>query len=216
MYIRRKVFSVALDENGEERYFSTNEIINEEDYLDEVLYSEDEEGYLDEVQYSEEEEPKKKSHLGRNIALGTAGTAALAGGGIYGAKKIGANQEALWKAVQLAERDKSGMTSTELDALKKIKKDKELMKKVKNIRKGKPTVDEIGAKIRRGKNLQKPADSITNSKVGKWVAENAGKGNAWVKAHPYKAAGGAAAAIGLTGAGIYGVKKLKNRKSNKD
>ena len=82
MYIRRKVFSVAFDENGEERYFSTNEIINEEDYLDEVLYS-------------EKKKKEKKSHLGRNIALGTAGTAALAGGGIYGAKKIGANQEAL-------------------------------------------------------------------------------------------------------------------------
>ena len=204
MYIRRKVFSVAFDENGEERYFSTNEIINEEDYLDEVLYS-------------EKKKKEKKSHLGRNIALGTAGTAALAGGGIYGAKKIGANQEALWKAVQLAGRDKSGMTSMELDALKKIKKDKELMKKVKNIRKGKPTVDEIGAKIRRGKNLQKPADSITNSKVGKWVAENAGKGNAWVKAHPYKAAGAAAAVgAGLTGAGIYGAKKLKERKAEKD
>ena len=39
MYIRRKVFSIALDENGEERYFSTNEIINEEDYLSEVMYS---------------------------------------------------------------------------------------------------------------------------------------------------------------------------------
>ena len=40
MYITRKVFSIAIDENGEERYFSTNEIINEEDYLNEVMYSE--------------------------------------------------------------------------------------------------------------------------------------------------------------------------------
>lgn len=39
MYIRRKVFSVAVDENGEERYFSINEVINEEDYLNEVMYS---------------------------------------------------------------------------------------------------------------------------------------------------------------------------------
>ena len=39
MYIRRKVFSTVIDENGEERYFSTNEIINEEDYLEEVMYS---------------------------------------------------------------------------------------------------------------------------------------------------------------------------------
>ena len=40
MYIRRKAFSIAIDENGEERYFSTNEIINEENYLEEVMYSE--------------------------------------------------------------------------------------------------------------------------------------------------------------------------------
>ena len=43
MYIRRKVYSAVEDENGEIRYFSTNEIVNEEDYL-EMLYSED---YLD-------------------------------------------------------------------------------------------------------------------------------------------------------------------------
>ena len=39
MYIRRKVYSVALDEYGEERYFSTNEIVNEEDYLQEMMYA---------------------------------------------------------------------------------------------------------------------------------------------------------------------------------
>ena len=39
MYIRRKVFSVAVDEMGEEKYFSINEVINEEDYLNEVMYS---------------------------------------------------------------------------------------------------------------------------------------------------------------------------------
>ena len=37
MYITRKVFSIAIDENGEERYFSTNEIINEESYLRELM-----------------------------------------------------------------------------------------------------------------------------------------------------------------------------------
>ena len=39
MYIRRKVYSIALDEYGEERYFSTNEIVNEEDYLQEMMYA---------------------------------------------------------------------------------------------------------------------------------------------------------------------------------
>jgi hypothetical protein len=42
MYIRRKAFSVAIDENGEEKLFSTTEIMSEESYL-EKLYSENEE-----------------------------------------------------------------------------------------------------------------------------------------------------------------------------
>lgn len=39
MYIRRKVFSIITDENGEERLFSTTEFINEDDYLSERLYT---------------------------------------------------------------------------------------------------------------------------------------------------------------------------------
>lgn len=42
MYIRRKAFSVAYNENGEEKLFSTTEIMSEEAYL-EKLYSENEE-----------------------------------------------------------------------------------------------------------------------------------------------------------------------------
>lgn len=42
MYIRRKAFSIAYDENGEEKLFSTTEIMSEEAYL-EKLYSENEE-----------------------------------------------------------------------------------------------------------------------------------------------------------------------------
>lgn len=231
MYIRRKVFSVALDESGEERYFSTNEIINEEDYLNEVMYSDyDEDDYLDEYMYSDEEESGKKSHLGRNIALGTAGTAALAGAGIYGAKKIGAKQERLWKAVQLAGRDKTGMTTDELKALKEMKKDKELMKKVRSIRKGKkaPSIEKVGANIRRGKSLQKPADKITGAastagnwiaekakKGGSWTVENAKRGGEWVKAHPGKTAAIAAGTAAVGAAGIYGAKKLKERRANR-
>ena len=41
MYIRRKVFSVITDENGEERLFSTTEFINEDEYLSEKLYTSD-------------------------------------------------------------------------------------------------------------------------------------------------------------------------------
>ena len=41
MYIRRKAYSVVIDENGEEKLFSTTEIMSEESYL-EKLYSESE------------------------------------------------------------------------------------------------------------------------------------------------------------------------------
>ena len=78
MYIRRKVYSAVEDYDGEIRYFSTNEIISEEDYL-EALYSED---YLDdddmERLFAEKEGDKKKGlSTGAKIAIG-AGTAAVA------------------------------------------------------------------------------------------------------------------------------------------
>lgn len=40
MYIRRKVFSVLLDENGEERLFSTTEFVDEETYLNQKEFGE--------------------------------------------------------------------------------------------------------------------------------------------------------------------------------
>ena len=186
MYIRRKVFSVALDENGEERYFSTNEIINEEDYLDEVLYS-------------EKKEKEKKSHLGRNIALGTAGTAALAGGGIYAADRIGKNIEY-----------------------------KNLAKWAETNPNNEKVLEELEKKIAKGRKLRKPAETIVDSSkyVGKkakgasksaedWIVNNAKRGDAWVKANPWKTVGGAAAATAAIGGGIYSAKKLKERKSRK-
>ena len=60
MYITRKVFSIAIDENGEERYFSTNEIINEESYLRELMYSGE---YLDERLFGRNTKLKKTSGM---------------------------------------------------------------------------------------------------------------------------------------------------------
>ena len=67
MYIKRKVFSTNIDEYGEEKLFSSSEYVEEGDYLDEMMYSDDD-------------------HLARNIALGTAGAGAA---GIAGAKLVG-------------------------------------------------------------------------------------------------------------------------------
>ena len=107
MYIRRKVFSVALDENSEERYFSTNEFISEEDYLNEVMYSkkrkrprhltESEKDDLaniqemnkydrktDELMYEgdREKDRRVKRKLRNKVALRDAGKGALEGAGI--------------------------------------------------------------------------------------------------------------------------------------
>jgi hypothetical protein len=74
MYIRRKVFSVAIDESGEEKLFSTTEIMSEDSYL-EKIYA--------------EAEAEKKSSTGKKVAIGAGATAAAGAGGIYGAGKLG-------------------------------------------------------------------------------------------------------------------------------
>jgi hypothetical protein len=42
MYIRRKLYSTFEDENGEERLFSSTEFVDEDQYLDEMMYSDEE------------------------------------------------------------------------------------------------------------------------------------------------------------------------------
>ncbi len=72
MYIRRKVFSRAIDsETGEEKLFSVNEVISEESY--QRMFSKDE----------EEEKPKKGTlrKVGKGVAIGGA-LASLGGGAI--------------------------------------------------------------------------------------------------------------------------------------
>ena len=90
MYIRRKVYSVFEDENGEIRYFSTNEIMSEEEYL-ENLYSED---YLDDDDMERlfaEKDYDKGLSKGAKIAIGAGSAAAAATalhfGGAAAAKK---------------------------------------------------------------------------------------------------------------------------------
>ena len=62
MYIRRKVFSIALDENGEERLFSTKEVVTEE---------------------------KKGLSKGKKAAIAAGALAGVGAAGIAGAKKLG-------------------------------------------------------------------------------------------------------------------------------
>ena len=185
MYIRRKVFSVVLDENGEERYFSTNEFINEEDYLDEVLFSDD------------DEESEEKSHRGRNIAIGAGGAAALTGSGIYGAKKLGQH---LSKSRGLF---KGGAEDRLRRGIRWIGADRIIKKDARSRRQ----------KV--GDALQKPADWIVAKTKGskKYITDKAAGAGKWISAHskPLGIGAGVAAAAGT---GYYGYKKVKNSKNN--
>ena len=188
MYIRRKVFSVALDESGEERYFSTNEIINEEAYLDELMYSDDDDS--------------KKMSTGKKAALGTAGAAGLAGAGIYGAYKYGGSQLSKAAKIQeILEKNRLGGKLTD--------KELKIIDKYANEKGGK----KIESMLNRGEKAQKPGKWIADKTrlVSGKVRSGAGAAGKWAKAHPYAAAGIGAAGIIGTGGAIYGAKKLRNK-----
>ena len=90
MYIRRKVFSVAIDAaTGEEKLFSVNEVMNAETYQKTFAKKE------------EEEEEKKSRKVANGAAKGAAATAGAAGVGavgVYGAKKL--TDRGLRKAIE--------------------------------------------------------------------------------------------------------------------
>lgn len=75
MYIRRKVFSIAEDMYGDERYFSTTDI--------DLGFSDYDDNFYDERLYAEDE----GLSTGAKVGLGVAGTAATTAGAIYAAKK---------------------------------------------------------------------------------------------------------------------------------
>lgn len=75
MYIRRKVFSIAEDMYGDERYFSTTDI--------DLGFSDYDDNFYDERLYAEDE----GLSTGAKVGLGVAGTAATTAGALYAAKK---------------------------------------------------------------------------------------------------------------------------------
>jgi hypothetical protein len=134
MYIRRKVFSIALDENGEERLFSTNEVVTKE---------------------------KKDLPKGKKAAIATGALAGVGAAGIAGAKKIGAKKQQLGEAINLLNRDVKGMTSKELARLEEIQTNPKLAEKALKVAgKMKNVSKDAGKMLRQGKSLQKPADKI--------------------------------------------------------
>ena len=130
MYIRRKVFSLLTDSEGNERYFSTTEF----------NYDAEEKTFAECEGEDCSEGEKKKSHLGAKIAGGVAGTTAAVGGGIYGANKYG--QHMVKKAKEQGGR---------LLALK----DTGILNKSEQA-----AADKLAKNIVRGEKLQKPAQTI--------------------------------------------------------
>lgn len=84
MYIRRKVFSLLEDVDGEARYFSTTEF-ELTDGSEERYYSDDE---------------KKGMSKAAKVALGTGAGLAAVAGGIYGGKKLGPKVAELGKKMK--------------------------------------------------------------------------------------------------------------------
>ena len=115
MEIRRKVFSLLEDENGEERYYSTTEFeIDLDEETGEKLFSE------------KEKEEKKGMSKGGKIALGTAGSLAVGIGALELANILkkkhisAADRKALKKTISSWE--KYGMKPEQIKAMTKNKK----------------------------------------------------------------------------------------------
>ena len=185
MYIRRKVFSVYTDEYGEERYFSTNEIMNEEDYLDELMYSDDE------------------SHIGRNVAIG-AGALGAAGAGLYGAAKWG-NKTKAPKEVT-AEAINKVLGGSEKSRIKFLMKNSNMTEAQAKAALAGMTEGDVRAVLE-----QKAKVAAENSnkwraraaKPGNWISRQGQKGINWAKGHKKTAAAIGAAGLATTGAGMY-------------
>lgn len=199
MYIRRKVFSVALDEYGEERYFSTNEIINEDAYLDELMYSDydydyDERMYAYIAQADREEAAKVGKRIGELKKLEKSG---------------GLNKKQV-KELQDLQKKYEGFKA---GGRKEVSQSgRQLTAQQKRMH------GQINA---RGKQAERAAQAAREAAAAKKAGSIKGRmGNAaksvgnYVKAHPYKAAGIGLAGAGVVGGTVYGVNKLRNR--NKD
>ena len=236
MFIRRKVYSVVEDENGEQRLFSTTEFVNEGEYI--KTFSDD----------KDKEDKKAKAKKAAKIA-GIAGGSAVgaAGTGIGGSYLIG-------KALKNA-GDKEYMNAKNAEqyakALKKSKTGlalqapgKAVVDFVKNpvistkrgvasaseavsggVKKGADAVKNSKAGEAVSEGVKKGTEAVKNSKAGKATAEQLKKVAELIENNPkaYKAlkvggiglaATGAAAGAGYGGYKLY--KKTKAKKENKE
>lgn len=115
MYIRRKVFSLLQDENGEERYFSTTE------FTDERLYAKKE----------EEEKPAIGKRIAKDVGIGVGAGLATIGGyqGIKAAKlkkngsyEMNALDQAGYKAEKAVKKGTKNVAKAVKKTVKKVVK----------------------------------------------------------------------------------------------
>lgn len=111
MYIRRKVFSLLQDENGEERYFSTTE------FTDERLYAEKEE--------KEEKPASVGKRVAKDVGIGVgAGLATI--GGYQGIKAIKLKKNGSY---EMNKADQFGYNKIDKPIKKAVKKVKKSVEK---------------------------------------------------------------------------------------
>lgn len=198
MYIRRKVFSVVVDETtGEQKLFSTNEIMDEEAYLQKI-YAEAEEEETSSKKANAKEIAKE---AGKGAAVGASGAGAILGGMALGgkvAKNMGRGRElAAAKARRKVIQEGNTLAQKELQKWG-----------------GRAVGREQAAKIMRNaaataKNTIKAADA---GKAEKAMAS----ASKFVKNNKAGAAAVIAAAALTAGAANAGAKAYKRAKANKD
>lgn len=159
MYIRRKVFSLLQDENGEERYFSTTDITME-DAEERIFSLVGDEDNLEEREFAEKKEGLSKA---QKAAIAGAGTLAAAAGTLYGAKKgLLGKRAAVGINTTIMKNTKAGGKMYEQavkDAVKAIKKgDKEAAAWLKKIAKENPSMD-AGAKANIARSIKESGDA---------------------------------------------------------
>lgn len=196
MYIRRKVFSLLQDENGEERYFSTTDYELLDEY-DERLYAESE----------DKDEEKKDKHVGRKVAL--------AGGALVAAPVLAAGAYQGGRALEKA-IDKKRLAKLE-KADEQTDKIKNRIEKLKNRIKDNK-VDEFGDKAEGG--VKKGAKWVgkQGKDFGNWVATQwkGGKEGKHSTRNKIMMVAAPVAAAGATYGAVKGIKALKNRKNNEE
>ena len=220
MYIRREVYFSAWDDMlGEERLFSTTELVPEEDYLDELLFSDD-------------DNPWKGAAVGGGLTAGALGAGAA--GAYLGTKgleklaeKRGEARKSYINAKSGYERVAGGHENLSADQLKKLAKKMEkrakegtyqeaelkwLQKYEKKLRDAGTNEEKIQAVRRWAQDqdtkLQRAYEDASKAgRLERWSEKGSKWGHdayGWMKRNPKLAAAIGAGTVALgTGAGAY-------------